>query len=99
MIYIISRGSNHPSAFPVSIYRPYSEIQAKIEFFVKKKVTNIEILPGFWLTKVGNGYFNINTKFPDHTVRISYKIVIDNIFRVVINSLLNSIFAVKYSPK
>ena len=60
-----------------------------------KKVTNIEILPGF----LGNGYFNIHNKFPDHTVRISYKFVINNIFRVVINSLPNSISAVKYSPK
>ena len=67
--------------------------------FSSKKVTNIEILLGFWLTKVGNGYFNIHTKFPDHTVRISYKNVIKNIFRVVITSLPNSISAVKYSPK
>ena len=82
MIYIVSRGSNHPSAFPDSIYRPYSEIKVKIEFFVKIKVKNIEILPGFWLTKVGNGYINIHIKFPDHTVRIFYKIVINDILRV-----------------
>ena len=36
MIYIISRGSNRPSAFLISFYRPYSEKKAKIEFFVKK---------------------------------------------------------------
>ena len=40
------------------------------------------MLPGFWLTKVGNGYINIHIKFPDHTVRIFYKIVINDILRV-----------------
>ena len=57
---MISKGGNHPQIFPVSVYRPYSEIWAKSEFFIKK-VTNIEILLGFWLIKVGNGYFNIHT--------------------------------------
>ena len=46
---------------------------------------------GFWLIKVGNCYFYIDINFPDHTVRIFYKIVINNIFRVVITSLLNFI--------
>ena len=59
--------------------------------FSSKKVTNITILLGFWLIKVGNCYFYIHSKFPDHTVRIFYKIVINNFFRVVITSLLNSI--------
>ena len=52
------------------------------------------MLLGFWLIKVGNCYFYIHINFPDHTVRIFYKIVINNIFRVVIvviTSLLNSI--------
>ena len=59
--------------------------------FSSKKVTNITILLGFSLIKIGNCYFYIHIKFPDHTVRIFYKIVINNIFRVVITSLLNSI--------
>ena len=50
--------------------------------FSSKKVKNIEILPGFWLTKVGNGYINVHIKFSSHTVRIFYKIVINNILRV-----------------
>ena len=79
---------NHPSDFPgigPSVkYRPKFSFSSKI-------VTNIIILLGFWLIKVGNCYFYIHIKFPDHTVRIFYKIVINNIFRVVITSLLNSI--------
>ena len=51
MIYIISRGSNHPSAFPVSINRPYSEIQAKIEFFVKKELQISKFYRVFGLQK------------------------------------------------
>ena len=75
-------------------------MKVKIKFFVKK-VTNIEILPGFWLTKVGNGYFNIHINFSDHAVRIFYKILINDIFRVVITNYLFSKFisAVKYRPK
>ena len=78
MIYIISRGSNHSRVLfigPTVKYRP------KLSFFVKK-VENIEILTGFWFTKVENGYINIHIKFPVHTVRIFYKIVINDILRV-----------------
>ena len=38
---------------------------------------------GFWLTKVGNDYFNIGFKFPDDTCRMYCTNVINNIFMEV----------------
>ena len=91
---MISKGGNHPE---ISRFRYYigPTVKYRPKFsFSSKKVTNIKILLGFWLIKVGNCYFYIHINFPDHTVTIFYKIVINNIFRVVIvviTSLLNSI--------
>ena len=87
---MISKGGNHPQISRFRYVGPTVKYRPKFSFS-SKKVTNIKILLGFWLIKVGNCYFYIHIKFPDHTVRIFCKIVINNIFRVVITSLLNSI--------
>ena len=81
MINIISRGSNDPQLSRFLLIGHTVKYRPKLSFS-SKKVKNIEILPGFGLTKVGNGYINIHIKFPDHTVRIFYKIVINDILRV-----------------
>ena len=85
MIYIFMLTTPQISRFlgPRVKYRP--------KFSFSSKKVKFLFLLGFWLIKVGNCYFYIHIKFPDHTVRIFYKIVINNIFRVVITSLLNSI--------
>ena len=36
----------------------------------KKKKYKYQNFTGFWLTKVGNDYFNIGFKFPDDTCRM-----------------------------
>ena len=87
---MISKGGNHPQISRFLYIGPTVKYRPKFSFS-SKKVTNITILLDFWLIKVGNCYFYIHINFPDHTVRIFYKIVINNIFRVVITSLLNSI--------
>ena len=60
MIYMISKSSNHPQISRFLFIGPTVKYRSKLSFFVKK-VTNIEILLGFRLIKVGNGYFNIHT--------------------------------------
>ena len=87
---MISKGGNHPQISRFLYIGPKVKYRPKFSFS-SKKVTNIKLLLGFWLIKVGNCYFYININFPDHTVRIFYKIVINNIFRVVSTSLLNFI--------
>ena len=56
---MIFKGGNHPQISRLLFIGPTVKYRPKLSFF--KKVTNIEILLGFWLIKVGNGYFNIHT--------------------------------------
>ena len=67
-IYMISRGGSQPQ---ISwFYRPYNEkYRSKFSFFVKKKNTNIKILPGFGLLKwevtiLTNKFFKPLRRFP-----------------------------------
>ena len=94
---MISKGGNHPQNSRFLFIGPTVKYRPKLSFS-SKKVTNIEILLGIWLKKVGNGYLTYTPSRP-YTVRMFYKIVINENFQGSNHFFADFHSTVKYRPK